>query len=43
MSCEWKYNLDKYLLIRQVNSMVEIFYNKFNNNYANKKLAEIEF
>ena len=43
MSYERKYNLDKYLLIRQVNSMVEIFYNKFNNNYANKKLAEVEF
>lgn len=43
MSYEQKYNQDKYLLIRQVNSMVEIFYNKFNDNYANKELSEIDF
>jgi len=43
VSYEQKYNKDKYLLIRQINSMVEIFYNKFNDNYANKKLTGIDF
>ena len=43
MSYQRKYNKDKFLLIRQVNSMVEIFYNKFNDSYANKSLEKIEF
>lgn len=43
MSYQQKYNKDKFLLIKQVNSMVEIFYNKFSDSYANKSLEKIEF
>ena len=43
MSYQRKYNKDKFLLIKQVNSMVEIFYNKFSDSYANKSLEKIEF
>ena len=43
MNYEKKYNKDRFLLIRQVNSMAEIFYNKFSNTYANKSLMQLEF
>ena len=43
MNYERKYNKDRYLLIKQVNSMVEIFYKIFSDTYANKSLMQIEF
>lgn len=38
-----KYNKDKFLLIKEINSMVEIFYNRFKDTYANNSLEEITF
>ena len=38
-----KYNKDKFLLIKEINSMVEIFYNRFKDTYANNILEEITF
>lgn len=38
-----KYNKDKFLLIKEINSMVEIFYNRFEDTYANNSLEEITF
>lgn len=40
---EQKYNKDKFLLIKEINSLVEIFYDNFKINYANKSLANIVF
>ena len=37
------YNKDKFLLIKEINSMVEIFYNRFKDTYANNSLEEITF
>lgn len=38
-----KYNKDKFLLIKEINSIVEIFYNRFKDTYANNSLEEITF
>lgn len=43
LNYEAKYNEDKFELIKKVNSLVDIFYNKFNINYANKSLKDILF
>ena len=37
------YNKDKFLLIQEINSMAEIFYNRFEYTYANNSLEEINF
>ncbi len=43
LSYEKKYIKDIFSTIREVNSLVEIFYDNFKNNYANKSLANINF
>ena len=43
MNYEQKYCKDNLLLLKQVNSLVDIFYEHFNKNYANKNLSEISF
>lgn len=43
LSYEKEYNNDKFSTIRELNSLVELFYDNFKNNYANKSLANITF
>ena len=43
MDYEKQYNKDKYILIREINSLVDIFYNTFKSNYANRNLADMIF
>ena len=38
-----KHNKDKFCLIRQINSLTDIFYNEFKKQYANVSLANLEF
>lgn len=38
-----KYNKDKFYLIKQVNSLADIFYNEFEKQYANVTLSNLEF
>lgn len=37
------YNEDKFWLMKQINSLVDIFYDDFEKQYANKSLADLKF